>query len=409
MNLSKQRSSLLAVFFTFFVDSFAYFIVLPVFAPFFLDPHNVLFSSAVSVGTRTLLFGVFLMAFSLGQFIGSPIIGEYGDKHGRKKALIVSVFFTFVGCVVSAWSMGISNLYLLFFGRLLTGCFSGTAAVCLSCISDLSQDQTTRGKYFGYFAMIGGIGFVFGGFIGGKLADPTISSLFSPTLPLWFSAGLALLNFLFVLFGFEETSKSRSREKFHLLEGFSNIKTALKTDQIKEMYIIFLLFSVSWTILFQFSLILTVKDFGFTSSNIGDLVLFMGACWAIGAGYINKYLVERFESKKILEYSLAGFTLFCGLVVFSNQISILILLLGLCIISGSVGWPICANRISQQAPQEMQGKVLGLSQSVQSFASAAGPILGGLAAHVSVHFTFFIAAILSLVAVTIYYFTLKHR
>jgi predicted MFS family arabinose efflux permease len=61
------------------------------------------------------------------------------------------------------------------------------------------------------------------------------------------------------------------------------------------------------------------------------------------------------------------------------------------------------------APKEMQGKVLGLSQSVQSFAMNIGPAIGGIAFKSSLQLPFLIAAGTSVVAVVIYYFILKHR
>ncbi len=409
MNRRRRRSSLIAVFFTFLVDSLSWSVVFPVFAPYFLDPQNVLFSPDVSASVRTTILGVFLMAFSLGQFLGAPLIGDYADKHGRKKALTVSVFFTFLGLVLSAWSMGGNHLFFLFVGRLMTGIFAGTSSVCLSAVSDLSDSEETKGKNFGYMAMIAGIGFVFGAFVGGKLADPSFSSEFSPDLPLWLAAALTVINFLIVLFGFEETSSVRKQVKYNLFEGFKNVKIALRSERVQEIYTVYFFFIVAWAILFQFFPVLTVQNFEFTSSNIGDLALFMGACWAIGAGYLNKVLVEQFNRSKILDFCLIGFTIFCGLIIVPKHIYGVLPILGLCVIFGAVAWPLCTHLISNSAPKEMQGKILGLSQSVQSLASAVGPVLGGLAVHVSIQFTFLLASTISLIAGIFYYFVLKHR
>lgn len=409
MNRRRRRSSLIAVFFTYLVDSLSWSVVFPVFAPYFLDPQNVLFSPDVSASVRTTILGVFLMAFSLGQFLGAPLIGDYADKHGRKKALTVSVFFTFLGLVLSAWSMGGNHLFWLFVGRLMTGIFAGTSSVCLSAVSDLSDSEETKGKNFGYMAMIAGIGFVFGAFVGGKLADPSFSSEFSPDLPLWLASALTVINFLIVLFGFEETSSVRKQVKYDLFEGFKNVKIALRSERVQEIYIVYFFFLVAWAILFQFFPVLTVQNFEFTSSNIGDLALFMGACWAIGAGYLNKVLVEQFNRSKILDFCLIGFTIFCGLIIVPKHIYGVLPILGLCVIFGAVAWPLCTHLISNSAPKEMQGKILGLSQSVQSLASAVGPVLGGLAVHVSIQFTFLLASTISLIAGIFYYFVLKHR
>ncbi|PIS02505.1 MAG: hypothetical protein COT85_04885 [Chlamydiae bacterium CG10_big_fil_rev_8_21_14_0_10_42_34] len=409
MMTRKKKASLIAVYFTFFIDNLSWAIVFPIFAPYFLDPGNVLFSPEVTLGTRTMILGVFLMAFSLGQFFGAPVIGEYADKHGRRKALILSVFFTLIGLCLSAWSMHAKYLVWLFVGRLLTGVFASSNSVCLSCVADLSDTEKTKVKYFGYLSMIAGLAFLVGAFVGGKLADKTVDSSFFTAVPLWLAAGLTFLNFLFVLFGFRETTAIHPNARFHLMRAFQDIKTALETKKIKRTYLIYFLFLLAWIILLQFFPVLTVQKFAFTSSNIGDLALFIGICWSMGSGYLNKVLAKHFKSSITLEVCLVGFTILCGSVIFPHHIYELLPILGMCVIFGGIAWPICTGMISSMAPREIQGKILGVSQSVQSLAMAIGPVIGGIAYGISLNLTFLIASFFSLVAVITYYFMLKHR
>lgn len=403
----SKHLSFFTICFTFFVDYLSWAVVFPIFAPYFLDVNNQIFTPDVEIGTRTMILGFFLMAFSLGQFLGAPLIGEYADKHGRKKALMISVLITFLGLVLTAYSMGIKNLYGLFAGRLITGIFSSSTSLCLSCASDLSESEKGKMKNFGTLSMIGGFAFVVGAFAGGKLSDPTINAAFSATVPIWISSGFTLINFVFILFGFRETSVIHPDVKFHILESFHHIKLALKTEKIKRIYFVYFLFFTAWTILFQFIPVLTVERFFYTNSNIGDLALFMGVCWAIGSGYLNHFFVHRFDSRHILEICLVGFTILCAVVAFPKHIYSLMGLIGLCIIFGSIAWPICTGAISNMAPPRMQGKILGLSQSVQSFAMTIGPVIGGIAFKSSLELPFFIAAGISFLAVTVYYFILK--
>ena len=406
---AKKKFIYISIYLTFFVDNLCWAVVFPIFAPFFLDTHNALFSPETSMGTRSMVLGFFLMAFSFGQFIGCPLLGEYADKHGRKKALGISVFFTLLGVSISAYSMQIYNLYLLFAGRLITGFFASSTTVCLICISDLSETKKSRVRNFGTLSMLAGLSFVLGAFVGGKLSDPSLSSYFTPNLPLWLAAGLTLINLIFIIFGFQETAQLHPSLRFHILEAFSHIKLALQTNRIKRIYTVYFFFLFAWTILFQFIPILTVEKFYYTSSNIGDLALFMGVCWAIGSGYLNQMLVHRFDSMLVLELCLIGFTVLCGTVIFPKHVYGVLGVVGFCVILGGIAWPICTGLISNMAPREMQGKIMGLSQSVQSLAMTLGPVIGGLAFHASLQLPFLIAASVSLIAVVIYYFILKQR
>ena len=130
---------------------------------------------------------------------------------------------------------------------------------------------------------------------------------------------------------------------------------------------------------------------------------------AIGTGHLNQMLVHRFDSMLVLELCLIGFTVLCGTVIFPKHVYGVLGVVGFCVILGGIAWPICTGLISNMAPREMQGKIMGLSQSVQSLAMTLGPVIGGLAFHASLQLPFLIAASVSLIAVVIYYFILKQR
>jgi len=408
MQSKYSKLSLVSVFFTFFVDNLCWSVVFPIFAPYFLDKDNILFAPEISEATRTTILGFFLMAFSLGQFLGAPILGEYADRHGRKKALLVSVIFTLIGLGVTAWSMKFQMLTLLFIGRLITGIFAANMSICLACVTDLSPDEKTKVKYFGYFSVLAGLSFVLGAFLGGKLSDPTVNSWFSPDFPLWLAACLTFLNFLFICFGFKETAIVDFPKKFAFLESFQNIKLALRTEKIKRVYAIYFLFLFSWTVLFQFTPVLMVDKFEFTSSDIGNLALYMGLCWAFGSSYLNKFLMRSFLPLQILECALLIFTIMCCIIAFPNQLALVLLILGFCVLMGGLAWPLCTGMISNMAPRQIQGKILGMSQSVQSLAMTIAPVIGGMASQATTSFPFLIGGAASLLAGTIY-LTLKER
>jgi DHA1 family tetracycline resistance protein-like MFS transporter len=399
----KRKLSFFSILFTFFVDNLGWSIVFPIFAPLFLDSQNLIFAPDTSFAFRTTILGFFLAAFPLAQFFGSPILGDFADKRGRKKALIISVFLTFLGYILTGYSIKISNLYLLFIGRVVTGVFSGNLSVCLATISDLSKSEKAKAKNFGFLSVLAGFSFIVGAYLGGKLSDVKVYEFFSYSFPLYMAAVLSFVNLLFIFFGFEETIDVKKHITYDFLEGFHNIKEALKTKNIKTIYLIYFLFVFGWTILFQFSPVLVIKKFNFTNSQIGDLAAFMGICWAIGSGIINKVLSKKFQDIKILEISLFIFTILCGFVGIPKHLSNVILILGSCVIIGGVAWPLCATIISNRASKSMQGKIMGISQSMQSLAMAVSPIIGGLSDQIYIYLPFIIAAFASLIASLIYF------
>lgn len=398
----QRRRSLGSIFFTFFVDNLAWSIVFPIFAPYFLDPTNKIFSPEVSLATRTTLLSFFLAIFPLAQFFGAPLIGEFADKEGRKKALTYTIFFSVIGLFLSAWSMKNGWLVFLFFSRLITGFFSGNLSICLASIADLAKEEKHRTKHFGYLAVVAGFSFIIGAFVGGKCSDSTEYALFNPAFPFWIGGVLMLLNFLFVLFLFKETKLPDPSTRFIFLESVYNIKKIFEIKRLTTIYMIYFFFLFSWNVLFQFTPVLVVKNFAFSNSDIGDMAAFMGICWAIGSGGINKFLLKVFKGAKILEGSIILFTIFAALLIVPKSVTVLLILLGICVVCAGMAWPICTNIISLKAGENMQGKVLGISQSMQSLAMATSPLVGVLT-QISFTLPFLSAALFSLIAGILYF------
>lgn len=398
------KRSFLSVLFTFFIDNLGWSIVFPILAPLFLSTGEDFFAAHTSFYTRTIFLGFFLAAFPLAQFFGSPLLGEFADRAGRKKALLISLFLIFVGYFLSAWSITIKNLPLLFFARIITGFFSGNLSVCMATLADLSKDEKAKIKNFSYLSVLGGFSFIFGAFLGGKLSDPEISSLFNPAFPFWVAAILTFLNFFFILFSFKETLINKQRGKLDLLPNVHNISDALHTGKIKIFYLIYFLFLFAWTLLFQFVPVLVVEKFNFTTSALGNLAAFMGVCWTVGASALNKLFVKFFSTRAILYFTLWSFTILCMSVSIPNKVTPLLMILGFTLLVGGAAWPLCTGSISNLASKESQGKVLGITQSMQSLAMTLSPIAGGLAYNqVGTLLPFLLAGFTSLISALLYF------
>ena len=91
---------------------------------------------------------------------------------------------------------------------------------------------------------------------------------------------------------------------------------------------------------------------------------------------------------------LTGFILSCAFV---NVPFHFIVILGMSVVVASFGWPLCAGAISNAASSGMQGKIFGLSQSMQSLAMMIAPLVVAPFLSKSSGVPFYIAAGVSLV------------
>lgn len=390
------------MFFTFFIDSLCWAIVFPIFAPYFLSPDTPLFPHTTSPNERATFLAIFLALFSLGQFLGAPWIGEFADRFGRKKALTITVLFTFIGLLITAWSTQNYQLTWLMIGRAITGFFASNVFICQTCVADLSPDEHVRSHRLGLLSALIGVSFVLGSFVGGKLSDSTINPIFSPSIPLWIASFLSLVNFFFIVFAFKETKHVDENVSFDLFIAFKNLKIALRTKGLREVFWIYFLFLLSWMMLFLFIPVIGVRRYNFSESNIGDLALFMGICWIIGSGYLNRLMKKLPRAKSVL-FLMILFNFLYFFVTVPSKLYAVLIILGLCVILAGIIWPIYTTLLSSLGKEHMRGRILGMSQSVQSGAMTLAPLIASAAFQKSFDLPFFIGAIISLIGTLFYW------
>ncbi|MGB3365115.1 MAG: MFS transporter, partial [Thermodesulfobacteriota bacterium] len=88
-----------------------YGLMVAIFIPMLMHDTGF-FDESVSSSARGIYGGILLALYPLGQFIGSPIIGSFADKFGRKRVLTISLVFTIFLYVVIAYSIDIKFLWL---------------------------------------------------------------------------------------------------------------------------------------------------------------------------------------------------------------------------------------------------------------------------------------------------------
>ncbi len=389
-----------SLFFTVCVDSLAWAIVFPIFAPFFLSASH-LFSQATSLEKKMIILGCFLAIFSIGQFVGAPLLGALADRKGNRVALLWTIWMTFIGFLITSFGIYLEQLILLFLGRVITGFFSANVSICQSALSTLPDRKPIQNDDFSNLAFIVGISFILGAFLGGKLSDPSIYHGFSPSLPLWVATFMCLINFIIFWFCYPIKSPNQSNEKSILLH---DLIKSFYDKKIRLAFATYFLFLFTWTIIFQFTPIVLVRSYAYTSSNIADLVILIGICWSLGSGYLSKMLPS---SDRILEICLGLISLLTFLFLFSNQIYQDLLLVCFIIIMGGVAWPIYSNIIANLSSPKERGKVLGVSQSIQSIAMGTAPIVAGATYSIYPSFPFILGAFSSLFAAVIYVYNTR--
>ena len=96
-----------------FVGFLGYSLMIATFTPMILRNDNGMLPASSSLTQRSLVLGLLLALYPLGQFLGSPVLGALSDRHGRRPILIASLASTTILYVGIATALAVQNLPLL--------------------------------------------------------------------------------------------------------------------------------------------------------------------------------------------------------------------------------------------------------------------------------------------------------
>jgi len=370
----ERYRTFLTVVLTWTLDLVGYSIVFPVLAPMFLKPQYHFFSANASDEVRTTMLGFVFAIFGFAQLIGSSLWGAVADHYGRYKVFLGTIALSVLGYALMAVSVYSESLILLFVGRILTGFSSGNQGLAQSATADLT-DVHHRSKAFGILMGVGGLGFVAGPWIGGKLANP---DWLSGSGAFIFAAIAATINFLMILFFFVETWKRKAgHAEVSFFRTCKDISLVFHQKTLRILLTTFLLFSVGWAFFLIFSPTYLVQKFSLNSGQLGDIFAYMAVIWFFVSMFLNKELSGKFAIDRLI---LVGIVLAaCGMASFlyPEHLWPFWIIIPIALSGAALSWVNLGSLISIRAPEHMQGRALGASGSMWAIGQIVAPLAAG--------------------------------
>ena len=360
-----NRSPLIIIFTTVFIDLVGFGIVIPV-LPFYAE--GTIFNAT----PRTV--GLLFASYSVMQLIFAPILGGLSDKYGRRPVLFLSIIGTGVGFLVLGLA---TTTWMLFAGRILDGVTGGNISTAQAYIADITTSEN-RAKGMGLIGAAFGLGFVFGPAIGGILSHWGIH------VPFLFAASLCFLNAILLYFRLPETitPDHPARHSASVGRGVQQLIKSLKQPRLAFVLTIYFLFIVAFSIMTTSFSLYTMFRFGYDAQHTGYLFAYVGVIAVIIQGGLIGRLVKRFGELPLVIVGAFCFAISLFAVPFvgpaAGGLAALLLGGGVFSMGNSLATPALTSLASKSVGPAEQGSILGVTQSVASLARAVGPFLAAV-------------------------------
>ncbi|WP_163936864.1 MFS transporter [Paraferrimonas sp. SM1919] len=363
----------------------------PVFSHLFLNESSSLMGAATTIEQRTFLLGLAIALFPLGQALASPFWGAWSDKIGRKLVLFVSLGVASLGMLIVAISIDLNMLWLLLFGRLLSGLGEGNIAIAQAIAAD-DEDEQRRTKSFAGISIAINLGWIIGPLLGGFLADPDVFSWANAALPFWVGTVLYMLNMAFVRLIPDSKDKPHPE-----LESPLTTKALWALPKMKaNMLMSFLTFFAVYT-MFSFYIPYLVQEFDFSVVMAG-IYSALFSVPLIAAGLMAHKVQKGIGSRKMAIASV--WLLSIGLLGFGLAPNITLIVIFTIVVSFGIVFIEVSSAllVSQGVPNQANGQVIGSYRSVTVISEITAAMVGGVLAGLYLPMPFIGAAALVLLS-----------
>jgi predicted MFS family arabinose efflux permease len=368
-----------------FINSVSFTIIIPVLYPY-----------AKEFGLSDFHASLLTTAYSVSQFIATPILGQMSDRWGRKPLLVISL----LGTAAANLAAAIAWLpILLFFARILDGITGGNNSIAQAVVSDMTS-PAQRTQAFSLYSGLFRLGFVAGPPLSyvAQLVPPI------PAMSLWgipfpgisslgmsflVSAAIALIAAAMCFFFLPETQtnaatpsdKSKSaklskdrRQSF----DFTSLFTALGRPVVGRILLMTFLNGFTFTIFtFAFQPFF-INVLGQDAKNLAIAFVAFGILAFISQVFALEPMRKRYSLVNVLVGSLLARGLLFLLMPALPNIIAFSVLLGFFGLVNAFPMPLIDSILSMRSNQREQGEMLGLNASYLSISNAVGPAFSGL-------------------------------
>lgn len=354
---------------------------------------------------RTWVIGIAISMFALGQMIGSPWLGKWSDRWGRRPVLISSLAGATIGYVVTAYSVQSLNPWLFLLGRFCTGLCEGNVAISNAIAADIS-DRIEKVKTFSYISITINAAWIIGPLIGGKLADNEFNPSFSYDTPFWVGAMISVLAVGCVALLLPETRRIEAVtvDKNESTQPSMTFRQLFAVPALRHAFSFSFFVVLSVFLYFEYLALFYYGRFNLGPADIANYAALIGIPMII-MGYLMPKLEKWFSIKwlNLTACSLLSVGLLSHLLVESAPWSVLPMFIAS---SGiAVAFVSTSLMVSNSVSGDIQGQAMGTYRSITVGAEISAALLGGVLATLSAVAPFVAGGMIAALVVVFFAFT----
>jgi DHA1 family tetracycline resistance protein-like MFS transporter len=345
---------------TIFIDSIGFGIVMPVVPQLVMELGHVTLAKATGIG------GWLAVIYAALQFLCGPLMGNLGDRYGRRPVLLAAMAGLGIDYLMMAFA---PSLAWLFVGRALAGIFGASFGPAQAALADLTPPEG-RARVFGFVGAAFGTGFIVGPAIGGLLGE------FGSRAPFYAAAALSGINLLSGIFVFPETLSKERRRAFDLrranplgaLLSLRKLQGVLPLATVNFFWMIaHMVYPATWAYF-------AIARYGWSSGMIGASLAFVGTTMVLVQMLLLGRIVTRLGEWRaaLLGMAIGVFSFLCFMLTTQGWMAFVVMAVTAV---EAIAGPALSAMMSSRAPDDAQGELQGFNQSVGAIASILAPML----------------------------------
>jgi DHA1 family tetracycline resistance protein-like MFS transporter len=332
------------------------------------------------LGASPTTLGFVVSSFSLAQFVCSPLLGRLSDRIGRRPVILLSLFGTAAGSILTGAA---TSVWMLFLGRIVDGASGASVSVAQGAVTDVAS-PAERPRLLGLLGAAFGVGFVLGPALGG------LAALWGPRVPFFVAAAIAFANGLVAWKRLPETHPPGTVTP---APAASAVETADRRRDLTRLALVAFIATAAFSAFEATFSLLGERRFDLTESSVFVVFIGIGLLLVAVQGGMVRPVNARLGPAGALRLALS--LLAIGLLLLAAATTWLLLVpsLVLLVLGQGLATPTLAALVANRADEGRRGGALGFQQSAGALARIIGPALGGvLFQHVGVAAPYIVGA-----------------